>query len=133
MHLEPRELAPKQAPLCAPGRRPVDVFTDDLEDPGAGRWVIQRLAGTRKGWYYPQNPNDDPAWDGTWASSGQTNFYAPDLGVRSDTVIQIRQPVKLPEAPSYTSSMATPSTRQAPAATTVASRRSGSVAAPGGA
>ncbi len=97
MHLEPRELAPKQAPLCAPGRRPVDVFADDLEDPGAGRWVIQRLAGTRKGWYYPQNPNDDPAWDGTWASSGQTNFYAPDFGSRSDTVIQTRQPVKLPE------------------------------------
>ena len=97
MHLEPRALAPRQAPLCAPGRRPVDVFADDLEDPGAGRWVVQRLEGSRKGWYYPQNPNDDPAWDGTWASSGQTNFYAADYGTRSDAVIQLRDPVRLPE------------------------------------
>ena len=96
MHLEPRALAPRQAPLCAPGRRPVDVFADDLEDPAAGRWVSQRLVGTRKGWYYPQNPNDDRAWDGTWASSGVTNFYAADYGSRSDTVIQTREPVQVP-------------------------------------
>jgi len=96
MHLEPRSWAPKQAPLCAPGKRPVDVIADDLEDPGAGRWVTQRLLGTRKGWYYPQNPNDDRAWDGTWASSGVTNFYAADYGSRSDTVIQTRNPVQLP-------------------------------------
>ena len=95
MHLEPRKWAPRRAPVCAPGRRPLDVFADDLEDPRR-RLGSQRLVGTRKGWYYPQNPNDDRAWDGTWASSGATNLYAPDYGSRSDTVIQTRDPVQLP-------------------------------------
>jgi hypothetical protein len=97
MHLPPSERAPRRAPVCAIGRRPVDAFVDDLEDPGAGRWLSQRLVGTRKGWYYPQNPNADPSWDATWASSGSTNFYAPDLGTRSDTVMQTRSPILVPE------------------------------------
>ncbi|MEA2026719.1 MAG: immune inhibitor A, partial [Chloroflexota bacterium] len=54
------------------------------------------LVGDKKGWYYPQNPNDSPAWDGTWASSGKLNFYAPDRGSRSDTVMRLRDPVLLP-------------------------------------
>ena len=97
MHLPPSERAPRRAPVCAAGRHPVDVFADDLEDPAAGRWLSQRLVGTRKGWYYPQNPNDDPSWDATWASSGSTNFYAPNLGTRSDTVMQTRSPILVPE------------------------------------
>ncbi len=96
MHLEPVQRAPRQAPLCAPGRRPIDTLRDDLEDPAAGRWVVQRLIGERRGWYYPQNPNHDPKWDGTWASSGQHNFYGADFGVRSDAVIQVRTPIQVP-------------------------------------
>jgi hypothetical protein len=96
MHRVPRN-APQRAPLCPAGRSPVDVLFDDLEDPDSGRWVSQRLAGTRRGWYYPQNPNNDPAWDATWASSGRYNFYAPNRGRRSDTVMRTRTARELPE------------------------------------
>jgi hypothetical protein len=55
------------------------------------------LAGRKKGWYYPQNPNDSPAWDGTWASSGQLNFYAPNHATASDSVMRARASQLLPE------------------------------------
>ncbi len=97
MTLQPRQWAPRQAPVCSAGSRPLDVFADDLEDPSAGLWASQRLVGTRKGWYYPQNPNNDPTWDGTWASSGKRNLYAPDHGVRMDSVMQMTTAVELPE------------------------------------
>jgi Zn-dependent metalloprotease len=96
MSSQPKRLAPRRAPLCAPGKRALDVFYDDLEDPAAGRWVIEGLAGGRKGWYYPQNPNHDPSWDGTWASSGTINFFAPNRDRTSDATIQTRSPVFLP-------------------------------------
>ncbi len=96
MHLRPRALAPRTAPVCASGSNPIDVLHDDLEDPDAGRWVASRIVGDKTGWYYPQNPNDSAAWDGTWASSGKLNFYAPDLGSRTDTVMQLREPLVLP-------------------------------------
>ena len=97
LHLTPRRAAPQQAPLCAAGRSPVDVFFDDLEDPGSGRWAHERLRGTKRGWYYPQNPNNDPDWDGTWASSGRYNFYAPNRSGRSDAVMRLRNGRELPE------------------------------------
>ena len=37
MHLEPRRLAPRQAPLCATGKRPIDIFVDDLEGSRRGQ------------------------------------------------------------------------------------------------
>jgi hypothetical protein len=97
MALPPASRAPARAPVCAAGRRAVDVFADDLEDPASGTWVSQRLVGTRKGWFHPQNPNVDPSWDATWASSGSTNLYAPNYAARSDTVMQTRSAVRIPE------------------------------------
>ena len=98
MHRTSRSLGPKSAPLCRAGSSPTDVLYDDLEDPGAGRWISSRLVGDKKGWYYPQNPNNVPAWDGTWASSGEFNFYAPNRSTRSDTVMRLREPVPVPSA-----------------------------------
>ena len=72
------------------------AFRDDLEDPGSGAWVAARTAGPTKGWFWPQNPNDSPGWDGTWASSGKTNFYAPNRGSRSDATMRMTQAVVLP-------------------------------------
>ena len=97
MHLQPKQWAPRQAPLCGPGRSAADIFADDLENPAAGQWLTQRLSHGKKGWYYPQNPNDSPAWDGTWASSGQLNLYAPDRPSVSDTVMRGRASHLLPE------------------------------------
>jgi bacillolysin len=96
MSLQPRSFGPKTAPLCPAGRSAIDVLNDDLENPGAGRWVSSKLVGNLKGWYYPQNPNNVRAWDGTWASSGRFNFYAPNRGTRSDTTMRLREALTLP-------------------------------------
>ncbi len=96
MNLAPKSLAPKSAPLCSAGKTAADVLHDDLEDPASGTWVRARTVGTTKGWFYPQNPNNSPAWDGTWASSGKYNFYAPNRGTRSDATMRMRRPVVLP-------------------------------------
>lgn len=97
MNVRPRKRAPARAPICSAGSGPVDVFNDDLEKPKSGTWVTSRIVGKRKGWFYPQNPNNSPAWDGTWASSGKYNFYAPNRGSRSDTTMRMRNPVALPK------------------------------------
>jgi hypothetical protein len=96
MHLTPRKRAPARAPVCGPAKRPLDVFHDDLEDLDSGRWSSSRLVGSKPGWFWPQNPNDVPGWDGTWASSGRRNFFAPDRGSRSDAVMRMTTPVELP-------------------------------------
>jgi Zn-dependent metalloprotease len=96
MHLQPKKAAPATAPICGPRKTPVDVFRDDLEDPGSGAWVALSSVGARKGWFWPQNPNNTPGWDGTWASSGSVNFYAPDRASRSDSTMRMTQAVMLP-------------------------------------
>ena len=97
MHLTPRKLAPASAPVCGSGKTAIDVFRDDLEDPDSGEWMPMRSVGTKTGWFWPQNPNDSPGWDGTWASSGETNFYAPDRGSRSDATMRMTRAVQLPK------------------------------------
>lgn len=96
MDLKPRSWAPKSAPLCPAGKTPVYVVDDDLESPGSGAWVATTLVGAKRGWFYPQNPNDIPAWDGSWSSSGKTNFFAPDRSSRSDATMRLKEPVLLP-------------------------------------
>ncbi len=83
-----------------------------------------KTVGTKKGWYWPQNPNNVAGWDGTWASSGKLNFYAPNRGTRSDSTMRLTEAVVLPEHASCASAMATRSTRTPSAATTGASSRS---------
>jgi bacillolysin len=95
MNLQPRKQAPATAPVCGPKKVPYDVFRDDLEDPDSGAWVYMRTVGSRKGWYWPQNPNDQAGWDGTWGS-GKVNFYAPDYGSRMDSTMRMAGTVALP-------------------------------------
>ncbi|MFV2062318.1 MAG: M4 family metallopeptidase [Chloroflexota bacterium] len=96
MSLSPKVRPPRDAPLCGNGKRPIDIFNDDLETPAGSPWQTVRLAGKKTGWYYPPNPNNNPRWDGTWASSGKLNFYAPNRGSRSDTVMKLKQAQQLP-------------------------------------
>lgn len=96
MNRKPAKAAPSVAPVCKSGRTAVDVFADDFEDARSGAWKAGRLAGKKKGWFYPPNPNNRPVWDGTWASSGKLNLYAPDRGRRSDTIIKTTRSVKVP-------------------------------------
>ena len=97
MNRKPRKFPPKSAPICGGDRRPRDIFNDDLEDPDLDIWRTQRLAGRGKGWYYPQNPNNDPSWDGTWSSSGRLNFYAPNRSHKLDSVMKLTVAQELPE------------------------------------
>ncbi len=96
MNLTPKARAPRTAPLCRGGTTPAYVLNDDLEHPGARAWESATRVGGKKGWFWPQNPNDKPAWDGTWASSGRFNFYAPNRAYRSDAMMRMTTPVVLP-------------------------------------
>ncbi|MEX1343606.1 MAG: M4 family metallopeptidase [Candidatus Limnocylindrales bacterium] len=95
MNLRPRKLAPAGAPVCGPRKTPYYLLQDDLEDPAAGGWTYMRTTGTRKGWFWPQNPNDQAGWDGTWGY-GKVNFYAPDYGRRMDSTMRMTSAVELP-------------------------------------
>ena len=96
MNLRPKSFAPASAPVCGARKTPVDVFRDDLEDPDSGAWAAMKSVGSAPGWYWPQNPNNAPGWDGTWASSGKTNFYAPNRGSRTDATMRMTEAVVLP-------------------------------------
>ncbi len=95
MHVRPRKQAPSTAPICGPAKMPYDVFADDLERPAGGTWSYMRSVGTKKGWFWPQNPNNQAGWDGTWGS-GKVNFYAPDYGTRMDSTMRMTNAVELP-------------------------------------
>jgi len=96
MHLLPTSSAPRQAPLCSSNRYPVTTFEDDLEQPGQDRWASTALDGGRDPWRYPPNPNGNPMWDGTWASSGRFNFYGKDMGRVTNAAMAMTQAVTVP-------------------------------------
>jgi Zn-dependent metalloprotease len=95
MNLQPRKLAPATAPVCGPRKTPYYLLQDGLERPNSGAWAYQRTTGTKKGWYWPQNPNNQAGWDGTWGY-GKVNFYAPDYGQRMDSTMRMTSAVDLP-------------------------------------
>ncbi len=72
MDRQPRSGGPRRASTCPTGRYAQTTFLDDFEDVAKSQatWASYVLHGSRDTWYYPQNPNNDPNWDGTWASSG---------------------------------------------------------------
>lgn len=96
MHLRPVAGAPRRVPVCPTGQVPIDAFLDDMEDPSLENWRSQRLAGRVRVWYYPQNPNNDPRWNATWASSGELNLYGADRAERVDAAMALRRGVTLP-------------------------------------
>ena len=95
MHLRPKTLAPATAPICGSQKVPYYLLRDDLEDPGSGDWAYARQTGTKRGWYWPQNPNAQAGWDGTWGS-GKYNFYAPNYGQRMDSTMRTTAAFELP-------------------------------------
>lgn len=95
MNLRPKKLPPATAPICGAQKTPYYLLRDDLEDPGSGDWQYFKATGTKKGWYWPQNPNDQAGWDGTWGQ-GKYNFYAPNYGQRMDSTMRTTTAVQLP-------------------------------------
>lgn len=84
----------RKARLCPGPGTPQNLFFDDLEDPGSGNWTAGAASGTNS-WYYPQNPN--PYLDATYATSGETNFWAVDSTSVSDSSIAMTRGVTIPE------------------------------------
>jgi bacillolysin len=70
MNVIPPKAPNPEAPICAAGQLPTDLFSDDLENPASGNWATR---GT--GWYYPQNTHPYTGFDATYATSGTTNFW----------------------------------------------------------
>ncbi len=96
MDLLPVTSSPRQAPLCSAGRYPVTVFEDDLEQPADDRWASAALDGGRNPWHYPPNPNGNPMWDGTWASSGRYNLFGKNMGRVTNAAIAMTRSVTVP-------------------------------------
>jgi Zn-dependent metalloprotease len=69
---------PVEAPICTGGVSPVDLYFDDLENPGSGNWTSAADVGNNE-WYYPQNTNPY-GFDATNTSSGIYNFWGYDWG-----------------------------------------------------
>ncbi len=97
MNQQASSCAANEAPVCAAGQVPTNLFFDDLETPSSGRWAKTALSGPEV-WYYPQNPNPYQAqgWDPTYATSGVTNMWGDDTDTVSDSVIRMVSGVSIP-------------------------------------
>ena len=98
MDRQPVSGGPRVASVCPTGRSARRPGPHDFEDPRRDprRWDSRVLHGSRNVWYYPQNPNNDSDWDGTWASSGKRNLFGDDPPVVSDSAMVMTTGVKLP-------------------------------------
>jgi Zn-dependent metalloprotease len=96
MNQQPSSCPAPEAPIVDSGT-PVNLFFDDLENPGSGNWTHGAIAGVDE-WYYPQNPNpyNIIGWDPTYATSGQYNFWGYDQAATSDTYMAMTFDVSLP-------------------------------------
>ena len=81
------------APTCSPTTAPMNVFSDDLENPGSGNWTSASSIGTNA-WFYPQNPN--PILDATYATSGTTNIWGYNRPTLSDSAIRTTNAIAVP-------------------------------------
>ncbi|MFN8076070.1 MAG: Calx-beta domain-containing protein [Kineosporiaceae bacterium] len=87
-----------RAPVCPPGQFRADLFADDLESPGAGRWQVSTVGGF--GWSYPQDDNPY-GYPFSYASSGTTSMWGDDPdaatgGSPSDSRIAMTSDVTIP-------------------------------------
>jgi hypothetical protein len=85
---------PVEAPMCTGGLNPVDIFFDDLENPGSGNWASAADVGVNE-WYYPQNSHSYP-FDATNTSSGIYNFWGYNQPTSADFSIAQTLDVSMP-------------------------------------
>ena len=85
----PAAPTPVDAPVCATGTVPTDLFADDMENRASGNWSLQ------SGWYYSQDPNPYD-WDPSYATSGTHNLWGDDPGGVSDASIAMTRSVAVP-------------------------------------
>jgi hypothetical protein len=66
-----------EAPLCAAGQIPANLFFDNLENTGSGNWAKTKVSGSTD-FQYP------PAAAQRWTTSGIQNFWGPNATTVSD-------------------------------------------------
>lgn len=93
MATDPTNAPTVTAPVCTSGS-PVDVFSDDLENPGSGNWTRAAIVGSN-GWFYPQN-SPSSLFDATYSTSGTTNFWGSNRLTRSDSAIRTTNAIAVP-------------------------------------
>jgi Zn-dependent metalloprotease len=91
MNQQPSACPNPEAPIVDSGS-PVNLFFDDLENPGSGNWTHGAIVGVDE-WYYPQ-PALPPG--PRYATSGQYNFWGWDQWDASDTYMAMTFDVSLP-------------------------------------
>ena len=98
MDRQPVSGGPRVASLCPTGKVTRTTWSADFEDQAATgeAWDARVLHASRNVWYYPQNPNNDSDWDGTWASSGKRNLFGDDPSVVTDSAMAMTTGVTLP-------------------------------------
>lgn len=74
-----------EAPICAAGQLPADLFYDNMENPASGNWVRQTTRGTN-------------AWthDTGYTTSGLYSLYMPNQPTRSDVSLARSAGVTVP-------------------------------------
>jgi bacillolysin len=90
---DPPNASAPEAPVCAAGDAPSDLFTDDLEDEESGQWGYETINLDPGGffrWSYQSEVDVD------FATSGANGLYGPDLGAASDRRVHMTQSVPLP-------------------------------------
>jgi bacillolysin len=93
MDQSPANAPNPEAPICAVGESPVDLFFDNLENTASGNWTSSATTGANT-WYYP--PTNNPFGFGPYATSGVNNFWGYDQPAISDINIHMNQSVTLP-------------------------------------
>jgi bacillolysin len=100
MNIQPSGCAASEAPICAAGQTPTNIFFDNLENTASGNWATGPVSGSENQWYYPQNTNPF-GFDATYATSGSYNFWGYDVETTADYAIAMNNNVTLPAGTVY--------------------------------
>jgi Zn-dependent metalloprotease len=96
MNQVPTNAAATDAPICAAGQAPNNLFFDDLENPASGNWISSATVGTNA-WYYPATSHPYN-FDARYATSGVHNFWGYNQNSVADYNIRMTHSVLLPSS-----------------------------------
>ncbi len=94
MNLQPPSCTATEAPICSAGQTVSNLFFDDLENTGSGKWAKGTISGSNT-WYYPQTSNPY-GFDATYATSGHYNLWGYDQPSTADYEIHMTSSVNIP-------------------------------------
>ena len=97
MEKPPVEATPATASICAPGQTAIPAFFDDLESPPPnGNWRFD--PATAENQFFFSQETAELGFDGTYARSGTGNIWGLDAGEVTDSSIEMRNSVTVPNS-----------------------------------